>query len=152
MLALELRDGVNTGSWPTQLRYVQAGRLSEAVSELQCGASPNAWTPGGDVFSGVAYPNWDIDLFAQHFVLSPTLKTKLRGWAADKSYYCECCMVVEASWCHLKLHVLGKNTNNGWRALPRQLSLRPQRQLRHCSSRTTMPSGSIVENLACRRC
>ena len=105
---MEPRDGVNTGSWPTQLRYAQAGRLSEAVSELQCGASLNAWTPGGDVLRGEAYLNWVIDLCALHFVLSPTLQSKIRGCAADKLYDCECCMVVVASWCHVKSRVLGK--------------------------------------------
>ena len=41
-----------------------------------------------DVLSGEAYPGWETDLLEQHFVLSPKLKTELRGMAADKTYYC----------------------------------------------------------------
>ena len=89
-------------------RFAQAGRLSVAVLELQCGASFNAWTPGCDVLGGEAYLNWVIGFCALHFVSSPTLKSKIRGCAADKLYYCECCMVVVASWCHVKSHVLCK--------------------------------------------
>ena len=64
----------------------------------------------------VANDGWDIELWAQHFVLSPLLKQQLKGWTAEspadkKSFYCDLCKVIVTNWMDVAAHVGGTKTS-----------------------------------------